>query len=164
MRYTESRKVTPATNAMLDFLIDHPYATLDTIVEKLGFTRPKVQAVYYQYGFTGSPMAKKKFHNMWKLGEEVRKKWPPKDLVAQAEAKWTPKSVAINNATWPDEDPVNQVNRIYAELAKKQEPTKGQAVLRETIAKDDAEIARLRAEINRLTIIVDYLDAQRKTV
>jgi hypothetical protein len=164
MRYTASRKLQPATNAMLDFLVDHPYATLNMIVDKLGFARPKVQAVYYQYGFTGSTNAKKKFYTMWLVGEEIRKKWPPKDLVAQAEGKWTAKSVAMNTATWPDEDPVNQVNRIYAELEKKQEPTKGQAVLRETITQDDAEIAKLRAEINRLNIIVDYLASQRKTV
>jgi len=164
MRYTASRKLQPATNAMLDFLVDHPYASLDMIVNKLGFPRSKVQAVYYQYGFTGSANAKRKFHTMWKIGEEIRKKWPPKDLVAMAEGKWTAKSVAMNTPTWPDEDPVNQVNRIYAELEKKQEPTKGQAVLRETMAKDDAEIAKLRAEINRLNIIVDYLASQRKTV
>jgi len=161
MRHTKARSLQPMTNAILDFLVDHPYAPMRLIMEKLGFPRSKVQAVYYQYGFTGSPKAKKKFYTMWVIGEEIRKKWPPKDLVAQAESK--PHAVKPSAATWPDEDPVNQVQRIYAELEKKQEPTKGQVVLRDTLAKDDAEIAKLRAEIYKNKIIIEFLLSQRAT-
>lgn len=167
MRHTKARSLQPMTNAILDFLVDHPYAPMRLIMEKLGFPRSKVQAVYYQYGFTGSAKAKKKFYTMWVIGEEIRKKWPAKDLVAQAESK--PQPVKPSAVTWPDEDLVNQSKRVYVELAKKQgltteqEPTKGQVVLRDTLAKDDAEIAKLRAEIYKNKIIIEFLLSQRAT-
>lgn len=170
-----NRALQPVTVAILDFLVSHPYASKALIKQKLGFTRQQIQSTYYHYGFSGSDAAKKKYPDLWVIGEQIRKKWPA-DKPAQAllplktpkavkPAKWKAKT---SPAVWPDEDPVNQIERVYAELEKKQqaeqkpaEPTVGQAVLRQVIAQDDEQITKLRKEIERLQIIVDYLESQR---
>jgi hypothetical protein len=168
-----NRSLQPVTVAILDFLVSHPYASKDLIRQKLGFDYQQVQSTYYHYGFTGSAAAKAKYPDLWAIGDKIRSKWPakkPDQAVlplktpkAAKAAKWRAKT---STAVWPDEDPVNQVNRIYAELEKKQQTsakpaTKGQAVLREVIRQDDAELSKLRKEMERLKIIVDYLESQR---
>jgi hypothetical protein len=73
--------------------------------------------------------------------------------------KSTPKWKAETSApVWPDEDPANQVSRIYSALEKKAEPTTGQAVLREVIKADDSELNKLRKEVSQLRTIVAYLE------
>jgi hypothetical protein len=175
-----NRSLQPVTVAMLDFLASHPYATKALIQQKLGFTSQQVQSTYYHYGFTGSDKAKKKYPDLWAIGEKIRQKWPSKpaqanlplkEVKAVKPAKWKAKA---SPAVWPDEDPVNQIQRVYAELEKKQqaenkpaEPTVGQAVLRQLIAQDDHQIAnlnqiaKLTKEVERLQIIIDYLRTQQ---
>ena len=159
-----NRSLQPVTVAILDFMVSHPYATKDLIRQKLGFTRQQVQSTYYHYGFTGSDAAKKKYPDLWAIGEQIRKKWPAKPAQASLPlkaaktakpAKWKAKT---SPAVWPDEDPVNQVSRIYSALEKKAEPTAGQAVLREVVKADDAEITKLRKEVTQLRTIVAYLE------
>ena len=156
-----NRSLQPVTVAILDFMVSHPYATKDLIRQKLGFNRQQVQSTYYHYGFTGSDAAKKKYPDLWAIGEQIRKKWPSKPaqatlpLKVAKQAKWKAKTSA---PVWPDEDPVNQVSRIYSELEKKAEPTAGQAVLREVVKADDAEITKLRKEVAQLRTIVAYLE------
>jgi hypothetical protein len=166
-----NRSLQPVTVAILDFMVSHPYATKDLIRQKLGFDRQQVQSTYYHYGFTGSDAAKKKYPDLWAIGEQIRKKWPAKPaqatlpLKVAKQAKWKAKT---SPAVWPDEDPVNQIQRVYAELEKKQqeakkpaEPTVGQAVLRQVIAHDDEKITKLVKEVERLQIIIDYLRSQQ---
>jgi hypothetical protein len=159
-----NRSLHPVTVAILDFLVSHPYATKDLIRQKLGFDRQQVQSTYYHYGFTGSDAAKKKYPDLWVIGEKIRKQWPAKPAQASLPlkeakpvkpAKWKAKT---SPAVWPDEDPVNQVHRIYSALEKKAEPTTGQAVLREVIKTDDVEITKLRKEVAQLRTIVAYLE------
>jgi hypothetical protein len=159
-----NRSLQPVTVAILDFMVSHPYATKDLIRQKLGFERQQVQSTYYHYGFTGSDAAKKKYPDLWAIGEQIRKKWPAKPAQASLPlkaaktakpAKWKAKT---SPAVWPDEDPVNQVSRIYSALEKKAEPTAGQAVLREVVKADDAEITKLRKEVTQLRTIVAYLE------
>lgn len=159
-----NRSLQPVTVAILDFMVSHPYATKELIRQKLGFERQQVQSTYYHYGFTGSDAAKKKYPDLWAIGEQIRKKWPAKPAQASLPlkaaktakpAKWKAKT---SPAVWPDEDPVNQVSRIYSALEKKAEPTAGQAVLREVVKADDAEITKLRKEIAQLRTIVAYLE------
>jgi hypothetical protein len=170
-----NRSLQPVTVAILDFLVSHPYASKALIKQKLGFTGQQVQSTYYHYGFTGSDAAKAKYPDLWVIGEKIRKAWPatkPVQALLPLKApkvakpsKWRAKT---STAVWPDEDPVNQIQRVYAELEKKQqaeqkpvEPTVGQAVLRQVIAQDDEQITKLRKEMERLQIIVDYLESQR---
>ena len=154
-----SRSLQPITVAILDFLSTHPYATKDLIRQKLGFDRQQVQSVYYHYGFTGSEKAKKKYNDLWLIGEQIRKKWPIKPAQVSLPLKSTPKWKAETSAAvWPDEDPANQVSRIYSALEKKTEPTTGQAVLREVIKADDSELNKLRKEVSQLRTIVAYLE------
>jgi hypothetical protein len=166
-----NRSLQPVTVAILDFMVSHPYATKDLIRQKLGFDRQQVQSTYYHYGFTGSDAAKKKYPDLWAIGEQIRKQWPAKPAQASLplkeakQAKWKAKTSA---PVWPDEDPVNQIQRVYAELEKKQqeakkpaEPTVGQAVLRQVIAHDDEKITKLVKEVERLQIIIDYLRSQQ---
>lgn len=155
-----SRSLQPITVAILDFLATHPYATKDLIRQKLGFNRQQVQSVYYHYGFTGSEKAKKKYHDLWLIGEQIRKKWPSKPAQAplplkSAAPKWKAETSA---PVWPDEDPANQVSRMYSALEKKTEPTAGQAVLREVIKADDTELNNLRKQVSQLRTIVAYLE------
>jgi hypothetical protein len=159
-----NRSLQPVTVAILDFMVSHPYATKELIRQKLGFERQQVQSTYYHYGFTGSDAAKKKYPDLWAIGEQIRKKWPAKPAQASLPlkaaktakpAKWKAKT---SPAVWPDEDPVNQVSRIYSALEKKAEPTAGQAVLREVVKADDAEITKLRKEVTQLRTIVAYLE------
>lgn len=156
-----NRSLQPVTVAILDFMVSHPYATKDLIRQKLGFDRQQVQSTYYHYGFTGSDAAKKKYPDLWAIGEQIRKKWPSKPaqatlpLKVAKQAKWKAKT---STPVWPDEDPVHQVSRIYSELEKKAEPTAGQAVLREVVKADDAEITKLRKEVAQLRTIVAYLE------
>ena len=156
-----NRSLQPVTVAILDFMVSHPYATKDLIRQKLGFDRQQVQSTYYHYGFTGSDAAKKKYPDLWAIGEKIRKQWPAKPAQASLPlkevkpAKWKAQTTA---PVWPDEDPVNQVSRIYSELKKKAEPTAGQAVLREVVKADDAEITKLRKEVAQLRTIVAYLE------
>lgn len=162
-----NRSLQPVTVAILDFLASHPYATKDLIRQKLGFNRQQVQSTYYHYGFTGSDAAKVKYPDLWAVGEKIRSKWPSKPAQAALPLK-TPKTPKVakpakwraktSTAVWPDEDPVNQVSRIYSELEKKAEPTAGQAVLREVVKADDAEISKLRKEVSQLRTIVAYLE------
>jgi hypothetical protein len=161
--------------AILDFLVSHPYASKALIKQKLGFTRQQVQSTYYHYGFTGSDAAKKKYPDLWAIGEKIRSKWPAQKSVQANVPLKTPKAVKpakwkakTSPAVWPDEDPVNQIQRVYAELEKKQqeakkpaEPTVGQAVLRQVIAHDDEKITKLVKEVERLQIIIDYLRSQQ---
>ena len=167
-----NRSLQPVTVAILDFLVSHPYASKDLIRQKLGFDRQQVQSTYYHYGFTGSEAAKKKYPDLWVIGEKIRKKWPA-NKPAQAllplktpkvakPAKWKAKT---SPAVWPDEDPANQIQRVYAELEKKKqaenkpaEPTKGQEVLRTILKVDDDELTRLRQEVNTLRIEKAYLE------
>ena len=170
-----NRALQPVTVAILDFLVSHPYASKALIIQKLGFTSQQVQSTYYHYGFTGSDAAKKKYPDLWAIGEKIRSKWPAqksaqanlplKTPKAVKPAKWKAKT---STAVWPDEDPVNQIQRVYAELEKKKqaeqkpaEPTKGQAVLRQVIAQDDQKINQLVKEVERLQIIIDYLRTQQ---
>jgi hypothetical protein len=159
-----NRSLQPVTVAILDFMVSHPYATKELIRQKLGFERQQVQSTYYHYGFTGSDAAKKKYPDLWAIGEQIRKKWPAKPAQASLPlkaaktakpAKWKAKT---SPAVWPDADPVNQVSRIYSALEKKAEPTAGQAVLREVVKADDAEITKLRKEVTQLRTIVAYLE------
>jgi hypothetical protein len=159
-----NRSLQPVTVAILDFLVNHPYASKSVIKQKLGFTGQQVQSTYYHYGFTGSDAAKKKYPDLWAIGEKIRSKWPSKPTQAvlplvKAKSRKVTKSTAKHfAAVWPDEDPVNQVSRIYSALEKKAEPTAGQAVLREVIKTDDVELTKLRKEVAQLRTIVAYLE------
>jgi hypothetical protein len=159
-----NRSLQPVTVAILDFLVNHPYASKSLIKQKLGFTGQQVQSTYYHYGFTGSDAAKKKYPDLWAIGEKIRSKWPSKPTQAvlplvKAKSKKVTKSTAKHfAAVWPDEDPVNQVSRIYSALEKKAEPTAGQSVLREVIKTDDVELTKLRKEVAQLRTIVAYLE------
>ena len=170
-----NRSLQPVTVAILDFMVSHPYATKEFVRQKLGFTRQQVQSTFYHYGFTGSEKAKVKFADLWAIGDKIRKKWPTqkptqtnlplKAAKTAKPAKWKAKT---SPAVWPDEDPVNQIQRVYAELEKKQqeakktaEPTTGQAVLRQLITQDDSQITKLTKEVERLQIIIDYLRSQQ---
>lgn len=173
-----NRSLQPVTVAILDFLASHPHASKGLIRQKLGFTRQQIQSAYYHYGFTGSEAAKLKYPDLWVIGEKIRSKWPSKPAQAslplvKAKPNKATKKLAKSTAkhfaaVWPDEDPVNQIQRVYAELEKKQqaeqkpaEPTVGQAVLRQVIAQDDSQITKLTKEVERLQIIIDYLKSQQ---
>ena len=173
-----NRSLQPVTVAILDFLVSHPYASKSLIRQKLGFTRQQIQSAFYHYGFSGSDAAKKKYPDLWAIGEKIRSKWPSKPAQAslplvKAKPNKVTKKVTKSTAkhfaaVWPDEDPVNQIQRVYAELEKKKqaeqkpaEPTVGQAVLRQVIAQDDQKITQLVKEVERLQIIIDYLRTQQ---
>jgi hypothetical protein len=160
-----NRSLQPVTVAILDFLVSHPYASKALIKQKLGFTAQQVQSTYYHYGFTGSEAAKRKYPDLWALGEKVRKQWPDKKPTqtslplktpkADKPAKWVPKK----KGPLPPPEQAKALTGWVEAIAKNQvEPTKGQEIVREVIKTDSEEIARLRSEINTLRIEKAYLE------
>jgi polyhydroxyalkanoate synthesis regulator phasin len=165
MIHKTSRELNPQTSAILDFLIDHPYATRELVVAKLGFSKARVQSVFYHYGFTGSANAKKKYYTLWKYGDKIRQGWP-KDLVSEAEAKanseelskkWIPKK----KGPLPPPDQAKKLTDWVDSLEKQtsdKPPTKGQEIVREVIKTDTDELTRLRNEVTTLRCEMAYLE------
>lgn len=61
LRQTTARALKASTSAILDFLEKNPRVSCKTIAKELNMPLKKVNAVHYQYGFTGSAQAKKLF-------------------------------------------------------------------------------------------------------
>lgn len=172
-RATQFREIRGSTNHMLDYLEAHPHASVDEVQRATGYTRQQVLSAFYQYGFSNSSKAKEKFPRLWVIGEKVRAKWKAQDLVDKAQAAeaadksikrslkapWSPK---LKKGPLPTPEQAKEISQYVENLEKKQaEPTHGQAVLRETIAQDDSELTKLRKEVARLRIIIQYLEGQR---
>ena len=172
-RATSFRAIRSSTNDMLDYLETHPYASVDEVQRATRYTRQQVLSVLYQYGFTDSARAKEKFPRLCEIGDKIRSKWKAQDLVDKAQAAeaadksikrslkapWSPK---LKKGPLPPPEQAKEIGQYVENLEKKQaEPTHGQVVLRETIAQDDSELTKLRKEVARLRIIVQYLQGQR---
>lgn len=167
MGFKTSRELHAQTTAVLNYLVDHPYASKEQVRNALKLSRAKVQSIFYHYGFTGSVNAKAKYPTLWALGEKIRQAWP-KDLVSEAEriakseenrtkmaGKWVPKK----KGPQPPPDQAKALTGWVEAIAKKQaEPTKGQEVIRTILKVDDDEITRLRNEVTTLRIEKAYLE------
>ena len=172
-RATQFREIRGSTNHMLDYVESHPHSSVDEVQRATRYTRQQVLSTFYQYGFSDSARAKEKFPRLCEIGDKIRSKWKAQDLVDKAQAAeaadksikrslkapWTPK---LKKGPLPPPEQAKEINQYVVNLENKQaEPTHGQAVLRETIAQDDSELTKLRKEVARLRIVVQYLEGRR---
>lgn len=156
LRQTNARTLKASTTAILDFLEKNPRVSCKTIAKELSIPLKKVNSVHYQYGFTGSPQAKKLFPQLCEVGETIRKKWPP--IGKAVEAKWQAKTSAplFPEPTAPSlDEAIEQVAKARASV--------GQMILRDVILnQDDETIKQLREEVTYLRHVVMYLQQQLK--
>lgn len=156
VRKTEYRILRASTNAILDFLEKNPYVSCRVVAKELSMPLKKVNAVYYQYGFSGKPHAKTLFPTLWEIGEQIRQAWPP--IVKPVEAKWQ----ATTSVPLFPEPTVPSLDEAIAQVAKTRAST-GQMVLRDVILnQDDETIKQLREEVAYLRHVVRYLQQQLK--
>ena len=140
MYRTESRAVAPSTQAVLDYLLEHPHATAVKTAKDLRLDRKRVYSIMYQYGFIKSD-TKDKFPTLWPIGEEIRQRWAAKETIKLITEK-----------------PIQQMDL----LSKPAEPTRGQKILREVIQNSDSDLViSLKAEVAYLRHVVAYLETQR---
>jgi hypothetical protein len=156
LRQTTARALKASTSAILDFLEKNPRVSCKTIAKELNMPLKKVNAVHYQYGFTGSAQAKKLFPHLCEIGEVIRRKWPP--IGKAVEAKWQAKTSAPLFPT-----PVEPSFDDALDKAAQARASIGQMILRDVILnQDDETMKQMREEINYLRNVVSYLENQLK--
>lgn len=156
IRKTDARALRASTSAILDFLEKNPRIASKITAKELSMPLKKVNAVYYQYGFSGSEQAKVLFPTLWEVGEKVRQKWPP--IEKPSEAKWHAKTSA---PLFPE--PIAPTLDEAIEQIAKVRASAGQMILRDVILnQDDETMKQLREEITYLRHVVAYLEQQVK--
>ena len=170
MRRTAFRQVQKSTNDILNYLENHPHASVSEVTVATGYTRQQVLSAFYQYGFTGSPKAKKKFPRLYAIGENVRATWKNQDLVDQAKAAEAAEKAAkrgweakLKKGPLPPPEQANEVKQWVEMLSKQtsdKPPTKGQEVVRAVLKADGDELANLRNEVTNLRFLVAFLSKE----
>lgn len=156
LRQTNARTLKASTTAILDFLEKNPRVSCKTIAKELSMPLKKVNSVHYQYGFTGSPQAKKLFPQLCEVGESIRRKWPP--IGKAVEAKWQAKTSAPLFPAPVDPSLDEAMDKMAQARA-----SVGQMILRDVILnQDDETMKQMREEINYLRNVVSYLESQLK--
>jgi polyhydroxyalkanoate synthesis regulator phasin len=168
MRHTEFRSVSKSTNDILNYLESHPHASIAEVEVSTGYTRQQVISVLYQYGFTTSSKARKKFPRLCAIGDTVRAVWKQGDLVDQAKAKEAAEKAAkkgweakLKKGPLPTPEQAKEVAEFAEKVAQKHlepVPTKGQEIIRAMLKAEDDELTRLRNEVTTLRFEIAYLE------